>query len=277
MKHSAKFFCLALALVLCFVSVFPGIQVSAETQYLDGDWEKAKIADSNCTWNIHAFRLDETLSDCKSFDLEFDVTMNYGARCKNWNVWAGYCGSYSKIGSIYLADGDGYVSKTIKLRNATTFDAIAVTPTVSGSYSWSFSLGISNPVTSSASQSSSSSSGSVSTGDILSGEWESLRLGNCNTHAFVFDTSLKRCTQLSIDMDVTMYSGTHCYEWKVWSGSNGSYSEIGTIELPGGDGTASETLYFKNPRSFDSIAITPVVSGNYSFSLGFVVYDVVCK
>ena len=283
MKKQKRLLSLLLALVLCLVAALPAMRVGAETEYLSGDWEEATLKDNSRTWDVHAFRLDETLYNCKSFDLEVDISMNYGARCKDWQVWVGYRGDYSKVGTIYLADGDGYASKTIRLRDATTFDAVAIVPTVQGGYSWSFYLYVSNPVTRDADRSfgnyssGSNDSEDDSEFDLVEGDWESVRLDNASTHAYVFDTPLRRCTQLSIVMHVEMNAGTHCYEWKVWSGNGDSYSELGTISMPDGDGGAEKTFYFTSPRTFESIVITPLVDGNYSYSLGFVVYNAKCK
>lgn len=275
MKNKKRLLSLLLALMLCLTAALPAVHANAETEYLSGDWEEATIKDNGSTWNVHAFRLDETLYNCKSFDLEIEISMNYGARCKDWQVWVGYRGDYSKVGSIYLADGDGYASKTIRLRDAATFDAVAIIPTVYGRYSWSFYLYVSNPVTGGTDWSSSdySSSSDDAELDLVEGDWESVRLDNASTHAYVFDAPLRRCTQLSIAMEVEMNAGTHCYEWKVWSGNGSSYSELGTISMPDGDGGAEKTFYFTSPRTFESIVITPLVNGNYSYSLGFIVYN----
>lgn len=277
MKKQKRF--LSLLVALCLLVALAAVHANAETEYLSGDWEEATLKDNGRTWDVHAFRLDETLYNCKSFDLEVDISMNYGARCKDWQVWVGYRGNYSKVGTIYLADGDGYASKTIRLRDAATFDAVAIIPTVQGGYSWSFYLYVSNPVTSDADRNASnySSSSSDSEFDLVEGDWESVRLGNASTHAYVFDTPLKRCTQLSIAMEVEMNAGTHCYKWKVWSGNGDSYSELGIISMPDGDGGAEKTFYFTSPRTFESIVITPLVDGSYSYSLGFVVYNAKCK
>ena len=76
-------------------------------------------------------------------------------------------------------------------------------------------------------------------------------------------------------MDVTMNANTHCYRWKVWYGNGDSYSELGYISLPAGDGAATKTFRFgNNARSFESIAITPIAGGSFSYSMGFAVYDV---
>ena len=77
-----------LALVLCLTAALPGVRASAQTEYLSGDWEEATLEDEDWIWTVYAFRFDSTLYDCTAFDLEMEVTMNYGARCKNWDTGA---------------------------------------------------------------------------------------------------------------------------------------------------------------------------------------------
>lgn len=267
-----------LALVLCLTAALPGVRASAQTEYLSGDWEEATLEDENWIWTVYAFRFDSTLYDCTAFDLEMEVTMNYGARCKNWDIWVGYRGTYTQVGTMYLADGDGYTSKTVRLSSPTTFDAVAVTPSADGSYSWSQYLDVSNPVFDGGRDSDSHSDSDLDQtqdAQYLTGQWKAIKLGTASTHAFVFDEPLRRCTSLTIDMDVTMDANTHCYRWKVWYGNGDSYSELGYISLPAGDGAATKTFRFgNNARSFESIAITPIAGGSFSYSMGFAVYDV---
>ena len=41
------------------------------------------------------------------------------------------------FGNFYLAAGNGYTSQTLTFSKPVTFDAIAITPTIPGGYSWS--------------------------------------------------------------------------------------------------------------------------------------------
>lgn len=269
-----------LAAALCFAMAAPCIP-GASADYLEGDWEKISLSDGDNSYNVHAFQFDHTITNCTSFKLELDVSMKANTHCENWQIWLGRNGSFSKAGTIYLPGGDGSTTKTIKLSEAKTFDAIAVTPTVPGGYSWSLWLGVSDVVTmgSSDSSSSSRSSGSSITTyeDVMSGDWEKVKIDSASVYAFVFDNSIRRCTQLTVDIDVSMKYNAHCYTWQVWYRSNGSFSKLGTIPLPGGDGEASKTFYLKSPITFDAIAVTPVASGSFSWSMGLLVYDVECQ
>ncbi len=266
-----------LTLVL-LISMTSAITASASSDYLSGDWKKVKIEDGSKTFNVYAWMLDNTVYNCSSFQLTMDVTMHHNTKCYNWNVWVRSGGSFVKVGSVYLSSGTGYKDQTIYLSTAKTFDAVAVTPTASGGYSWTMSMGISDVKTKSASSySSSSGSSSYSSSlrtNVRSGYSESVRLDSCTTSALVFYDPIYRCSQLSIELDITMKNNCHCEKWAVWGRNNGSFSKLDTIYLPGGDGKTTATLYFSNPRSFDAIAVTPIKNGGFSWSQSITVYDV---
>lgn len=270
-----------LAAVMCLVLAAPCIP-GASADYLDGDWEQVTLKNGSNTYNVHAFQFYETITDCTSFDLELDVSMKNNTHCENWQIWLGRNGNFTKEGTIYLPGGDGSTTKTVKLSSAKTFDAIAVIPTASGGYSWSLWLGVSNVVTRNGGGS--SFDGPIYDGgditaydDVMSGDWEKVKIGSSNVYAFAFDNAIRRCTQLSIDIDVSMKNNCHCYTWQVWYRSGGSFSKLGTISLPGGDGEASKTFYLKSPITFDAIAVTPVAGGSFSWNMGLLVYDVECQ
>lgn len=321
---SKRVFSLLLALVLAAGLLVPGIP-QAGAKALSGEWEKISISDGGQNLNVYALVLDDAVRNCTSFDLDVEVSMKANAHCSSWQIWLGSNGKYTKSASLYLPGGDGNTSTTVKLSPAQSFDAVAITPTAAGGYSWSMYFEISNVVTtgsggsgspsgsgksdkssifggsgnsggSGASSGSSSSgnsggsggsSGSGSSGgtiqndpysSILSGQWEKVTINSSTVYALVFDTPLRQCTQLSVDVDVEMYYNTSCKEWKIWGGINGGgFSELGTLSLPAGNGEGSTTLYFSSPKNLDSIAITPVRSGGFSWSMSMAVYNAKCK
>lgn len=95
-----------------------------------------------------------------------------------------------------------------------------------------------------------------------------------NIHAFVLNEAVKNCKELTVDMSVEMKAGTKCQDWQLWGRSNGSFRKIGKIYLPGGDGDTCQTLTFDTPVSFDAVAVTPTIPGDYSWSLWFEITDV---
>lgn len=112
--------------------------------YLDGYWEEVQLKDGSFNLDVSAMTFRQTVYNCTGFTVNMEVQMNAGTNCKDWQVW-GRCGNnYVKLAKIYLPAGDGYVSQRVTFANPVTFDSIAITPTIVGSYSWSMSLGISD-------------------------------------------------------------------------------------------------------------------------------------
>lgn len=123
----------------------PAPAPKAESGYiadLGGSWESVKLKDGNANLNVSALAFSQKVYNCTSLTVNMDVTMNAGTSCKDWNVWARSGGSFVKVGKVYLASGNGYVSQTLTFSSPVSFDAIAITPTVVGGYSWSMGLSI---------------------------------------------------------------------------------------------------------------------------------------
>lgn len=108
-----------------------------------GYWESIKINTSSGSYNVSAFMFDYPLRKVKEFSVEIEVEMKGNCSCKTWEVRKVTSnGSSSKIGTLYLPDGNGYGNTTIKFKNGQNLDGIAVIPTVSGGYSWELSLNV---------------------------------------------------------------------------------------------------------------------------------------
>lgn len=122
-----------------------GAPQQAGTGYLgdlNGQWESVYLKDGNFSLNVSALAFSEPVYSCTKMTINMDVEMNAGTSCKDWQVWGRSGGSFVKLAKIYLANGSGYVSQTITFDTPVTFDAIAVTPTVVGGYSWSMGLSV---------------------------------------------------------------------------------------------------------------------------------------
>lgn len=116
-----------------------------KTGYIDnlgGSWESVNLQDGNFNLNVSALSFGQTVYNCTGFTVTMDVTMNAGTSCTDWNVWGRSGNTFVKIAKIYLPSGNGYTSQPVTFNTPVTFDAIAVTPTIVGGYSWSMSLGI---------------------------------------------------------------------------------------------------------------------------------------
>lgn len=265
-REKKHFLHVVLAFLLC-TAVMVSIAVPAKAFGLSGDWEKVKINDLT----TYALVLDSTLIDVSSFDLGIDVEMKAGARCEKWNVWVRRSrgGSFEKVDNIYLDGGNGAASKTICFTRAQNVNAVAITPVASGSFSWSFSLEVSNPVYGSKTNDSSPSKHLTSGGETLPGDWEAVKIEKYNVHALVLDTKLYDVTSFYLDVNVEMKAGAHCENWDVWARSsrNGSFRKIGYVYLEDGFGAASKTIRLSEAMNIDAVTLTPQASGSFSWTL----------
>lgn len=127
-------------------------ETTAETKYsepsvptgyissVDGDWESVTLQDGYSSLNVYAFAFSQELKQCREMTISMKVSMNAGTSCKDWQVWGRIGGKFQKIAKMDLPAGDGFTSQTIQFDSPITLDAIVVTPTVPGGYSWSMSL-----------------------------------------------------------------------------------------------------------------------------------------
>ena len=271
-----------LTLLLCILMV---LSFAVPAGAASSRWADAKIRTSYGTVTTSAYVLDSPAKNCTSFDLSVDIEMKKNTKCANWDIWVRSSGKYVKVGSLSLPGGNGSTTKTVKLSPAKSFDAVAITPTAKGSYSWSLGMGVKNISDSnqkpSGGSGNSGSSGKDSSDDddtvLLEGDYEKVKIrtgGSTYTvHALVLDKPLKSVRSIGVAINVTMKNNTHCYDWAVWVRSGGSFKRVGTIKLEDGDGFTTDTIYFKSATNFDAVAVIPTVPGGYSWSMGLGVYN----
>ncbi len=109
---------------------------------LTGQWESVHLQDGNNSLSVSALAFTQTIYNCTEMTVNMNVTMNAGTNCKDWQLWGRSGNSFVKLAKIYLPAGDGYTSQTITFDTPVTFNAIAVTPTIPGGYSWSMGLSV---------------------------------------------------------------------------------------------------------------------------------------
>lgn len=104
---------------------------------LNGNWESVHLKDGSFSLDVAAMVFDRTVYNCTQMTISMQVEMNAGTNCKDWQVWGRSGGSFVKLDKIYLPAGNGYTAETLTFSSPVTFDAIAITPTIPGGYSWS--------------------------------------------------------------------------------------------------------------------------------------------
>ena len=112
-------------------------ETTASSNYISevyGEWQDFVLDSQHKDGSGIAFT--QALEGCKKITINMKVSMNSGAKCKKWQLWGRVNGKFKKLGQIDLPGGDGSATKTIEFDPAVTLDAIAITPTVNGGYSW---------------------------------------------------------------------------------------------------------------------------------------------
>lgn len=99
----------------------------------------------------------------------------------------------------------------------------------------------------------------------VTGDLESVHLGNCNTHALVFDTPLRNCSGFTLNFEVSFNSNSYANEWKLYyRDTNGKWKVYGNFEL---NGNSAYLTYKFNPKlNISAVAVIPVKNGGYSWT-----------
>ena len=238
------------------ISNVPGPGVMA------GSWDEVTIKDGQKTFTINGYVLATQLKECISFDLAIEVVMKGKARSEDWTVWVRDNGVFYQIGELYLQNGQGYVSGTMYPRAYGNLDAVAVVPTVPGSYTYSIDMEVSNIVTLDT---------APPTSQPIPGDYETVKItSNRKSHtvpAFMMAYSLKNCSGFDLAVEIDIKKNVRCKQWEVWALRGSSYSKVGTIELPDGTGYGTTAITFDSPRPLDGIALVPDKQGAFSWDL----------
>lgn len=109
---------------------------------LSGHWSGVHLVDGNSNLNVSAYVFNDGPVYCRQMTINMLVTMNAGTNCKDWNLWGRVGGEFKKLEKLYLPDGDGFGSQTVYFDTPVYLDAVVVTPTIPGGYSWSLGLSV---------------------------------------------------------------------------------------------------------------------------------------
>ena len=100
---------------------------------LQGDWQTVSLDSSHTEASAIVFTQKIR---CKEMTVNIKIEMNYGARCKDWELWARIDGKWQKLEQISLPDGNGSTAHTVTFDTPANLDAVSITPTIAGGYSW---------------------------------------------------------------------------------------------------------------------------------------------
>ena len=99
------------------------------------------------------------------------------------------------------------------------------------------------------------------------------KIKNATVHPYITTSPLLQCKEITVKMDVQMSSGTKNTDWDLWASVDGKFKKIAEINLPGGDGSVTQTITFDKPINIESLVPIPTRNGGYSWSMDFEVQD----
>ena len=103
---------------------------------LYGEYEDMTIGNSNCGM----LTLSTPIVGMRSMTLNFEVEMNYGARCENWTCYTWDGTQWKALGVLTVPGGTGSGSCTFYGDGTEYIGWLALVPSKSGNYSYSWGL-----------------------------------------------------------------------------------------------------------------------------------------
>ena len=103
---------------------------------LYGEYEDMTIGNSHCGM----LTLSTPIVGMRSMTLNFEVEMNYGARCENWRCYTWDGTQWKELGVLTVPGGTGSGSCTFYGDGTEYIGWLALVPSISGNYSYSWGL-----------------------------------------------------------------------------------------------------------------------------------------
>ena len=109
--------------------------------YVIGTWSDERYT-KNGAWS-GIYQLDQTLYNCKKFTLYFKQENSSNLTLTSFNLHVRSNGTWNTVGTFAMEKGSSVESWTVfEFPEGITFDAVAVTPTVSGNYRYTSWVGV---------------------------------------------------------------------------------------------------------------------------------------
>ena len=100
-----------------------------------------------------------------------------------------------------------------------------------------------------------------------------MEIENATVYPRITTSPLLQCKEITVKMDVQMSLGTKNTVWDLWASVDGKFKKIAKINLPGGDGSVTQTITFDKPINIESLVPIPICNGGCSWSMDFEVQD----
>ena len=111
-------------------------------RYAAGTWSDERYTRSNGAW-CGIYQLDQTLYNCKKFTLYYKQENSTNLTLTSFNLHLRSYGTWNTVGTFTMEKGKSVESWTLfEFPEGITFDAVAVTPSANGSYSYTSWIGV---------------------------------------------------------------------------------------------------------------------------------------
>lgn len=106
------------------------------------------------------------------------------------------------------------------------------------------------------------------------GEYEDATINGSNCGMLTLDTPIRGMRRMTVNFTVEMNAGARVENWRCYGWDGSQWVELGTIYVPGGNGSGSGTFTGNGTQYISHVAVVSTVSGNYSYRWGLYLTDV---
>lgn len=113
--------------------------------------------------------------------------------------------------------------------------------------------------------------GSLST---IYGEYGDATINGANCGMLILDTPINGMRRMTFNLSVEMNAGARVENWNCYAWNGSQWVELGTLYVPGGNGSGSCTFTGDGTQYISHVAVVPTARGNYSYRWGLYLTDV---
>lgn len=110
--------------------------------YVTGTWADDRYTHTNGAWS-GIYQLDQTLYNCKKFTLYFKQENSTNLTLTSFNLHLRTYGTWNTVGTFSMEKGSSVETRILcEFPEGIAFDAVAVTPTINGNYTYTSWIGV---------------------------------------------------------------------------------------------------------------------------------------
>lgn len=106
------------------------------------------------------------------------------------------------------------------------------------------------------------------------GEYGDATINGANCGMLILDTPINGMHSMTFNLSVEMNAGARVENWLCYAWDGGQWVELGTLCVPGGNGSGSSTFTGDGTQYISHVAVVSTVRGNYSYRWGLYLTNV---